>query len=513
MAQQTFSTPGSHTWECPAGVTSLTNIECWGAGGAGGGNSTTADGGGGGGGGAYAASGSFTVTPGNVYNLFVGHGGSGVAGTNGQTGQFSWFNNSNFVMALPGTSGARPVSGGAGANGVGGSATNSRGATKFAGGNGGTGVNNNSGAGGGSGGSAGSTSAGGNGGNATAGNGGTAGSAGTGGGAAGVAGGGPNQAGNQGNSPGAGGSGSGDTSGAAIAGGNGANGQVKLTWSVINFGAFNSTVVVNNTPAGIRKQQANTSVNLVINTTDVARKVMYGNNLCQLILNLTADSSLIEGGTIHQGAVNIILAINKTSTLNAIFKGESSGNLSINSNVSSSKKMFLDYWDFEERGIDIHYDCIPSARKIVSASILDQIVINNITNATKAGELINQISGQFSSSLAIQSLIDSRLVRIGSTTGSIVLNSNNSPFKKTQASTSVNLVLNNLNSALKQLIAICEAQNIPILLSVNGKRFIGLDVDIPINLTSVINAENIEDTTVPARVIVAFLDMFMEINR
>ena len=68
MASDIFTTPGTFSWVCPAGVTSII-VECWGGGGG-----TRSDNGnarGGGGGGAYARS-TFSVTPGITYNITVG---------------------------------------------------------------------------------------------------------------------------------------------------------------------------------------------------------------------------------------------------------------------------------------------------------------------------------------------------------------------------------------------------------------------------------------------------------
>ena len=72
-----FNTLGNGTWICPAGVTSVL-VECWGAGGGGGSAKATlisggvygATYGGGGGGGAYASS-TVSVSPGNSYPYFV----------------------------------------------------------------------------------------------------------------------------------------------------------------------------------------------------------------------------------------------------------------------------------------------------------------------------------------------------------------------------------------------------------------------------------------------------------
>jgi hypothetical protein len=77
---QTFSTPGTYQWTCPAGITTVL-AECWGAGGGGSSGLPGSGGGSGGGGGEYAAEPSLAVTPGKSYTVVVGAGGSGGAGT------------------------------------------------------------------------------------------------------------------------------------------------------------------------------------------------------------------------------------------------------------------------------------------------------------------------------------------------------------------------------------------------------------------------------------------------
>jgi hypothetical protein len=70
-----FTTPGTNPWTCPAGVFTVF-AEGWGSGGGGGSSYTSADNGGGGAGGEYAAA-FVPVTPGNVYNAVVPAGGLG----------------------------------------------------------------------------------------------------------------------------------------------------------------------------------------------------------------------------------------------------------------------------------------------------------------------------------------------------------------------------------------------------------------------------------------------------
>ena len=137
---QTFTTVGSQTWTCPAGVTSVT-VQCWGGGGGGGGGGTVFDAaGGGGGGGAYASS-VLAVTPGNVYPITVGAGGAAGANTGGGggAGATSTFNSTN-VMAVGGNGGGGASTAVAGTAGVGGASASCLGTFKYSGGNGAVGT-------------------------------------------------------------------------------------------------------------------------------------------------------------------------------------------------------------------------------------------------------------------------------------------------------------------------------------------------------------------------------------
>lgn len=96
---QTYTTAGSFTWVCPPNVTSV-QVQCWGAGG-GGGNSgnNTINGGHGGGGGSFSQS-TLNVTPGMTYYLKVGIGGNGgpaYSNASAADGEDSWFNPTNTI--------------------------------------------------------------------------------------------------------------------------------------------------------------------------------------------------------------------------------------------------------------------------------------------------------------------------------------------------------------------------------------------------------------------------------
>ena len=96
VGQDAFTTPGTYTWVCPAGVTKI-SVVCVG-GGAGGAKLINGSFGGsgnssGGGGGALGYINNYTVIPGNSYTVRVGAGGPGATSfnTNGQAGGDSYF--------------------------------------------------------------------------------------------------------------------------------------------------------------------------------------------------------------------------------------------------------------------------------------------------------------------------------------------------------------------------------------------------------------------------------------
>nr|WP_319998367.1 HYR domain-containing protein [uncultured Draconibacterium sp.] len=184
----TFTSPGK--WTVPAGVTEIT-VEAWGGGGAGGGStSNDAGGGSGGGGGGYCIN-VFTVTPGQTINYTVGAGGTGSNG-NGTPGD------TTLILSLQANGGG---GGGANMGTIGSGGTASRGTTNITGGSGLKGKRN------------------------TGGNGGTGASGGAGG--NGVS----NGKGESGRPPGGGGGG-GEVRGATpYAGGNGADGQIRITYT------------------------------------------------------------------------------------------------------------------------------------------------------------------------------------------------------------------------------------------------------------------------------------------
>lgn len=217
---QTETNPGTYTFTVPAGVTSIT-VEVWGAGGRGGsweGNGTGNRGsGGGGGGGAYSRS-ILTVTPGQSFTYLVGTGSNTIS-----SGLDSYFGSTTTVMAKGGNSVGNNTLTGA----TGGNATQGFGTIRFSGGNGANGSGTNFGGGGGS--SAGFEN---NGNNAITQ---TGGIAPVGGGAGGAGRSGLDGPGAPGLIPGGAGGGARKSDNTTRLGGNGANGQIKISWCTISL--------------------------------------------------------------------------------------------------------------------------------------------------------------------------------------------------------------------------------------------------------------------------------------
>lgn len=177
-------------WNVPAGVTEIT-VEVWGGGGAGGASNSNNDGGSGGGAGGYASA-TFTVTPNQSIPFSIGAGGIAANVTPANSGGATTF------LSLTGNGG-----GGGRRNGnpVGQGGTGTGGTVNQTGGNGGNG-------GGSSGGDGGNAFAGGNGGNGNS-----------------------NSNGSPGQTPGGGGGG-GEATFSSRIGGNGGNGQIRITYTI-----------------------------------------------------------------------------------------------------------------------------------------------------------------------------------------------------------------------------------------------------------------------------------------
>lgn len=112
-----YTTPGTYTWTCPTGVTSISMVGV----GGGGGGQQQASGGSGGGGGWIDYTNNYTVVPGTQYTVVVGTGGSPGTGA-GNNGGATYFVDSAastpVIYAAGGTGGAGVnfVAGGIGAN-------------------------------------------------------------------------------------------------------------------------------------------------------------------------------------------------------------------------------------------------------------------------------------------------------------------------------------------------------------------------------------------------------------
>ena len=239
-----YTTAGSSSWVCPAGVTSIT-VECWGGGGGGGGvniTGTTNNKGGGGAGGQYAKK-VVTVVPGNSYTVVVG-----AAGTAGNTGAGGAGADSTFatttVVAKGGASGAGSTTALAGGAAGVGSVTGGVGDVVYAGGSGSNGGSTTTGGAGGGG--AGNAAAGGN----ASGN--TAGAAGVTGGGAGAAAQTSSNNGSNGSAPGGGGGGGYRTSSGTRTGGAGGLGKVAITYTVNSTTSGTATAIaINDTTIGV----------------------------------------------------------------------------------------------------------------------------------------------------------------------------------------------------------------------------------------------------------------------
>jgi hypothetical protein len=132
---ETFTTNGS--WTCPEGVTSVT-VECWGGGGAGGGARGNPCYAGGGAGGQYAIKVDNTVSAGNSYSYVVGGASTASASAVVNGNPTSW--RTNVVVAAGGAGGALSTTTGTTSAGGAGTDAGGTGTTVYAGGSGADGV-------------------------------------------------------------------------------------------------------------------------------------------------------------------------------------------------------------------------------------------------------------------------------------------------------------------------------------------------------------------------------------
>jgi hypothetical protein len=157
IGEAVYVTPGTFSWTCPPGVTSVC-VVCVGGGG---GGSGTTSGGSGGGGGGLGWKNNISVTPGSSYTVVVGNRGTSAAPASTTAGGDSYFINTTTVRGIGGSRSTAALTGGAGGGFVGdggGNGGNGGNAASTAqagggggaggysgnGGNGGTGTTNNS---------------------------------------------------------------------------------------------------------------------------------------------------------------------------------------------------------------------------------------------------------------------------------------------------------------------------------------------------------------------------------
>ena len=109
--------PGSGHWRAQTGVTAV-NAQCWAAGGGGQGGNKPSTGGAGGGGGEYAAEPALAVTPGSSYAYSVGAAGSGGTSTgSGTSGGNTTFHGDAVTVTAHGGGGGNSSGGGSGGSG------------------------------------------------------------------------------------------------------------------------------------------------------------------------------------------------------------------------------------------------------------------------------------------------------------------------------------------------------------------------------------------------------------
>ena len=293
--QTTVTTAGNSSWVAPAGVTSVI-VECWGAGGSGG-SSSTGGVGGGGAGGSYVINQNVTVVPGTSYTVTVGAG--GVASSNGSANGTAG-GNSQFLSTVPVIANGGVI----GANAIGTGAINTAfglGGINTVGGSGGTVTIGGSGA-------DAATSSGGKGGNGAGPNGGAGGASKT-----------TTGIGNLGSSPGGAGSGAFGTATGGRAGGNGGNGQVKISYT-LSASKSNQTITFNALP-----------------TKTVGDADFNPGATASSSLTVSYVSSNIAVATIVSGLIHIVGA--GTATITASQAGNTNYNaaLSVNQSLTVSK--------------------------------------------------------------------------------------------------------------------------------------------------------------------------------
>ncbi|WP_281297682.1 T9SS sorting signal type C domain-containing protein [Flavobacterium limnophilum] len=311
---QTFSTPGTYTFNVPAGVTTL-NVQAWGSGGGGSNPDDKA-----GGGGAFAGSNSLTVISGGNYTIKVGAGATVGTGGDGEDSSFG-----SLVIAKGGKGGAN--------SGTGGLASASTGAIKFNGGNGGSSTGGNGGAGGG--GAGGKSLAGGAGSNTSDNNGGAGGAGGTTGGGKGGNGGSKNNDGINGSFPGGGGGERGENGSSS---GGGGNGQVILSWTCPTY----SITSVSATPACKTDNVATATItatpaSLPVGNYTVTYSLGYNGNSTSYTAPMTVTTA--GSGTFTANVAIVNATASTTIRVDKLASSSCSNNITAN-NVSNVSYMY-----------------------------------------------------------------------------------------------------------------------------------------------------------------------------
>jgi len=327
---QTFSSSG--TFVAPAGVTSVT-VECWGAGGAGGMNNDDFSNGGGGGGGAYRKTTNVSVVAGTSYTITVGAGGVPSV-NNGNAG------NTSAILATTVTAngGKGGTNGQPGQGGAGGAAGTLKG------GDGADGLNLNYGGGGGASGgtgAAGISAANANGASAVTGGG-------AGGNGAGISGG----NGSFGGFPGGGGGGGRSSStGVFYSGGNGGNGQVKISWTCPTYSITSvsvsptpvcsgstTAVTLNSSPAGLPVGIYTVTYNAGLSTglaTAMTVKTAGIGSFTSAVLS-TPGSNIIKITNLASGSCSTNVNTSTTVTVNPVVKITLGANPTITQGTTSA---------------------------------------------------------------------------------------------------------------------------------------------------------------------------------
>ena len=317
------------TFTVPPGVTSIT-VHAWGGGGKG--STGTSDGEyGGGGGGAYAKS-ILSVSPGQVYDVFVGAG-STTTSPGGNSRIRLQPAGPDLVLAVGGNSLADNVQTGA----TGGAAGSCIGTVVFSGGQGGNGLTNSFGGGGGS--SGGTSSNGNYTVSTTSSSGGTV----TGGGSGGNGATADDNPGNPGNIPGGGGGGPRRNNGTQN-GGNGADGQVLITWEVSACPTYSLSTTTPTTPICAGGTSIVTLVGPAANLPTGTYTVTYSlstpntatGNTATMTVSLAGTGTFTTSALANSGATTLTVTNLASGTCSNAVSTNNTGVITVNGNPTAS---------------------------------------------------------------------------------------------------------------------------------------------------------------------------------